>query len=222
MRVLLVEDDELLGDGVNRGLTQFNHTVDWVKDGEAALRALSVESFDCIVLDLGLPKRSGLDVLKTLRGKYKIKAPVLILTARDTIQDRVSGLDAGADDYLTKPFNLEELCARMRALQRRTAERASPTLTYGDIAIDPASHSVTLKKKPVVISRREFSLLQKLLENVGRVISREHLSQSLYGWGDDIDSNALEVHIHNLRKKLGTDLIKTIRGVGYMVEKAKS
>ena len=220
MRVLLVEDDELLGDGIRTGLKHYGHTIDWVKDGKAANDVLSNahENFDIIVLDLGLPKMSGLDVLRRLRER-NINTPVVILTARETVDDRVKGLDAGADDYITKPFDLDELCARMRALQRRSKARAKPILVYGDITLDPASHIVTVKGEQAMISRREFALLQKLLENAGRVISRETLNQTLYGWGENIDSNALEVHIHNLRKRFGNNIIRTIRGVGYMAEK---
>jgi two-component system, OmpR family, response regulator QseB len=220
MRVLLVEDDELLGDGVRNGLTQYGYTVDWVKDGINAQQAILSEAFDIVVLDIGLPKRSGLDVLKTMRSKND-KTPVLILTARETVEDRVKGLDSGADDYLVKPFDLDELCARMRALQRRTTSRAEPLIVHGLIALDPASHTVHLDGVLMNISRREFALLQKLLENTGRVLSRELLTSTLYGWGDDVDSNALEVHIHNLRKKFGTKFIRTIRGVGYMIDKEK-
>lgn len=222
MRILLIEDDELLGDGICVGLKHYGHTVDWVKDGKSAYQVLTIprENFDMIVLDLGLPKMEGLDLLKRIREK-NINTPVVILTARETVEDRVKGLDVGADDYLTKPFDLGELCARMRALQRRSKARAKPVLTYGEIVLDPASHTVALAGEQVSISRREFALLQKLLENAGRVISREQLNQTLYGWGENIDSNALEVHIHNLRKRFGTDLIRTIRGVGYMVEKEK-
>ncbi|WP_267256823.1 response regulator [Coxiella endosymbiont of Ornithodoros maritimus] len=220
MQVLLVEDDEFLGDGIRAGLKQYGHTIDWVRDGQAAQDAISSahETFDIIILDLGLPKRSGLDILKTIREKND-PTPVVILTARDTVDDHIKGLDAGSDDYMTKPFDLEELCARMRAMQRRSKERAKPIICHGDITLDPASHVVTLKKKEVMVSRREFALLQKLLENAGHVISREQLNQTLYGWGENIDSNALEVHIHNLRKRFGAKLIRTIRGVGYMVEK---
>ena len=220
MRVLLVEDDELLGDGIRTGLKHYGHTIDWVKDGKAAYDALSTthENFDIIVLDLGLPKLSGLDVLKSIRDK-NIATPVVILTARETVDDRIKGLDAGADDYITKPFDLDELCARMRALQRRAKSRVNPIISYGNITLDPASHLVTIDEEQVPVSRREFALLQKLLENSGRVISREQLNQTLYGWGENIDSNALEVHIHNLRKRFGTDLIRTIRGVGYMAAK---
>jgi two-component system, OmpR family, response regulator QseB len=218
MRLLLAEDDELLGDGVKAGLTQNGYTVDWFKDGLSASQALKSESFDIVVLDLGLPKMSGLAVLQEMRDTGNA-TPVLILTARETIEDRVKGLDSGADDYLTKPFDLDELCARLRALQRRFSNRAESKITYGDIVLDPASHSVQLKGNEVAIPRREFALLQKLLENVGQVLSRDQLTQTLYGWEEDVDSNALEVHIHNLRKKLGGDFIRTIRGVGYMAEK---
>jgi two-component system, OmpR family, response regulator QseB len=222
MRVLLVEDDELLGDGIRTGLGTSNYTVDWVKDGKSAFEVLSskFESFDIIVLDLGIPKMSGLEVLRAIREK-NISTPVLILTAHETVDDRVKGLDAGADDYMTKPFDLEELNARIRALLRRSKSRAKPTVTHGNIVLDPASHMVALDGEIIMISRREFSLLQKLLENTGRVISREQLNQTLYGWGENIDSNALEVHIHNLRKRFGTTLIRTIRGVGYMVDSVK-
>lgn len=220
MRVLLVEDDEMLGDAIRSGLKHYGHTIDWVKDGISASNALTAnkESFDIVVLDLGLPKLSGINVLKNMREK-NITTPVVILTAKETVEDRVIGLDAGADDYLTKPFDLDELCARMRALQRRSKSRAKPVIKFKNITLDPASHLVTVDGEPSMISRREFALLQKLLENSGRVISREQLNQTLYGWGENIDSNALEVHIHNLRKRFGTSLIRTIRGVGYMVEK---
>lgn len=219
MRVLLVEDDELLGDGIYSGLKHYGHTIDWVRDGKSAFDALSqpAETFDAVILDLGLPKMTGLEVLRRIREK-DVAVPVLILTAKDTVEARVEGLDAGADDYLPKPFDLDELCARLRALQRRSKSRASPVLTYEDIVIDPAAHTVTFKNEPILLSRREFTLLQKLVENAGRVISRDQLNQTLYGWGENIDSNALEVHVHNLRKRFGTNLIRTIRGVGYMVK----
>ncbi len=219
MRVLLVEDDELLGDGVVNGLKEFGYTVDWATDGQSAQQAILNETFDVVVLDIGLPKRSGLDVLRSMRSK-NIATPVVILTARDSVEDQITGLDAGADDYITKPFDLNALCARIRAVQRRITSRADPILSYGSISLDPASHMVHINGELMNLSRREFALLQKLLENAGRVLSRELLTSTLYGWGDDVDSNALEVHIHNLRKKFGTKLIRTIRGVGYMVDKA--
>lgn len=218
MRILLVEDDELLGDGLKNGLSQQGYTVDWLKDGHVAELALLTETFDTVVLDLGLPKRSGLEVLKNIRTKG-VTTPVIILTARENLEDKVLGLDAGADDYVAKPFDLKELYARLRALQRRAVGRAEPLVHYGKITLDPASHSVFLEGKRINISPREFTLLYKLLENSGRVLSREQLSQSLYGWDTEIDSNAVEVHVHNLRKKLGDDLIQTIRGVGYMIDR---
>lgn len=220
MRILLVEDDELLGDGLRTGLIQYGYAVDWLKDGLSADQALKTENFDLVVLDLGLPKLPGISVLQNLRGRGQTM-PVLILTARESVDDRVKGLDSGADDYLTKPFDLDELCARLRALQRRFSSRAEPLLTHEGIVLDPASHTVTFNGDNINLSRREFALLHKLLENAGRVLSREHLTQSLYGWGEDVDSNALEVHIHNLRKKFGQEFIRTIRGIGYMIDKSK-
>jgi len=216
MRILLVEDDPQLGDGLTIGLRQAGFAVDWVKDGNSADRALQSETFDLVVLDLGLPRLSGMEVLTRARSRRQT-LPVLILTARDATGDKVSGLDAGADDYLVKPVDLDELAARIRALTRRSAGRAAPLLTRGDLALDPAAHSVTLAGAPVELSSREFSLLQMLLENAGRVLSRSQLEQSVYGWRDEPDSNALEVHIHHLRKKLGSELIRTLRGVGYTI-----
>ena len=216
MRILLVEDDPQLGDGLTIGLRQAGFAIDWVKDGNSADRALQSETFDLVVLDLGLPRLSGMEVLSRARSRRQT-LPVLILTARDATGDKVSGLDAGADDYLVKPVDLDELAARIRALTRRSAGRAAPLLTRGDLALDPAAHSVTLAGAPVELSSREFSLLQMLLENAGRVLSRSQLEQSVYGWRDEPDSNALEVHIHHLRKKLGSELIRTLRGVGYTI-----
>ena len=218
MRILLVEDDPQLGDGLTIGLRQAGFAVDWVKDGNSADHALQSETFDLVVLDLGLPRLSGMEVLSRARSRRQT-LPVLILTARDATGDKVSGLDAGADDYLVKPVDLDELAARIRALTRRSAGRAAPLLTRGDLTLDPAAHSVTLAGAPVELSSREFSLLQMLLENAGRVLSRSQLEQSVYGWRDEPDSNALEVHIHHLRKKLGSELIRTLRGVGYTIPK---
>lgn len=220
MRLLLVEDDAMLGDGVRAGLTQDGFTVDWVQDGAAAQLAIQAEPYALVILDLGLPKLAGLDLLKQLRQSGNA-LPVLILTARDTVADRVKGLDSGADDYLIKPFDLDELAARIRALLRRNTGRATPQICHGDIVLDPAAHSVTLSGTPVELSTREFAVLQALLESTGRVLSREQLEQQLYGWHDEVESNAIEVHIHHLRKKLGTDLIRTVRGVGYMIDKVK-
>ena len=217
MRVLLAEDDDLLGDGLKTGLKQEGYTVDWVKDGQSAENALLDNEFDLVVLDLGLPKKAGLEVLKQLRisGKH---IPVLILTARDSVEDRVTGLDSGADDYLVKPFDLEELCARLRVLQRRTAGRSAPVIVHGNISLDPAAHKVLLNGEPINLSMREFVLLQHLMENIGRVIPRARLEEKLYGWDAEVESNSLEVFIHHLRKKLGADFIRTVRGVGYMIE----
>ena len=218
MRILLAEDDPQLGDGLTVGLRQDGYAVDWVKDGLAADLALKSETFDLLVLDLGLPRLPGMEVLARLRGRGQT-LPVLILTARDATGDKIAGLDTGADDYVVKPIDLDELAARVRALARRTAGRAAPLLQHGDLVLDPAARQVTLAGTAVDLSAREFSLLQTLMENRGRVMTRTQLEASLYGWRDEPDSNALEVHIHHLRKKLGTDLIKTLRGVGYMVAK---
>jgi two-component system OmpR family response regulator/two-component system response regulator QseB len=218
MRILLAEDDPQLGDGLTVGLRQAGFAVDWVRDGHTADLALSTETYDLVVLDLGLPRLSGMEVLKRARDRGRT-VPVLILTARDATGDKVIGLDAGADDYLVKPVDLDELAARIRALTRRSAGRAAPLLRHGDLALDPAARSVTLAGQPVGLASREFSLLQMLLESAGRVLTRTQLEQSLYGWGDEPDSNALEVHIHHLRKKLGSELIRTLRGVGYTIPK---
>lgn len=219
MRLLLVEDDSLLGDGIRAGLSQAGFVVDWVKDGQAAKLALQAEIYALVVLDLGLPRLSGMDLLKWLRASGN-DTPVLILTAKDTVADRVNGLDAGADDYLIKPFDLDELGARIRALLRRAGGRAAPLVVHGKLEMDPASRQVTLEGKPVDLSPKEYAILLVLLESAGRALSREQLEQSLYGWGDEVESNAVEVHIHHLRKKLGAELIRTIRGVGYLVDKA--
>lgn len=218
MRILLVEDDPELGDGLTVGLRQAGFAVDWLRDGHSADQALQTETFDFVVLDLGLPRLSGMEVLIRARSRSQ-GVPILILTARDATGDKVSGLDAGADDYLVKPIDLDELTARIRALTRRSAGRAAPLLVHGDLSVDPAAHQVTLAGQAVELSSREFSLLQMLLENAGRVLTRTQLEQSVYGWRDEPDSNALEVHIHHLRKKLGSDLIRTLRGVGYTIGK---
>lgn len=216
MRLLLVEDDELLGDGIHAGLTQDGYTVDWVSDGRAALDALHREEFALVVLDIGLPYRSGLDVLRCLRKKGSV-VPILILTARDALEDRVEGLDAGADDYVIKPFDLPELLARLRALRRRQAGRPSNAIVHGALVVNPATHGVSLNGEPIPLSRREFALLTALLENRGRVLSKERLEDNLYGWEGEVESNALEVHVHHLRRKLGSELIRTVRGVGYTI-----
>ena len=216
MRLLLVEDDRMLGASVQRGLGLQGHAVDWVQDGQAAEAALAGEPYDVVLLDLGLPLKGGMEVLRAHRRRGG-PTPVLILTAQDAVADRVAGLDAGADDYLTKPFDLDELAARVRALQRRGEGRASPLVEHGALVLDPAAHEVRLEGAPVALSRREFEILHALLEHPGRPVSRARLEERLYGWADQVESNAVEVHVHALRKKLGADLIKTLRGVGYVV-----
>jgi len=223
MRILLVEDENLLGEGIRYGLTQYQYTVDWVKNGLAAWSTLQSEHFDLVILDLSLPKLDGETVLRNMRAK-NITTPVIILTANGSVHKQVIGFNIGADDYVVKPFNLEELCARIRAIRRRVvaSHNANSTITIDDITLDPATRLVFKDGKMVDLSRREFVLLQMLLENVGKVVSREQATQSLYGWGYDIDSNALEVHVHNLRKKLKCKNIKTMRGVGYILTSNKN
>ncbi len=214
MRILLVEDDAALGQATQAALRLEGYAVDWLRDGQHADDALRSDSFDAVVLDLGLPRKDGLDVLSALRARGD-STPVLCLTARDTLQDRVSGLDHGADDYLVKPFDLDELNARLRALMRRSAGRAVNWVECGALRMDVAGHQVQLDGQAVDLSAREFAILTTLLESAGRVVSRERLEDSLYGWDQEISSNALEVHIHHLRKKLGSDWIQTVRGAGY-------
>lgn len=218
MRLLLVEDDEIIGNGVQAGLDQAGYAVDWVKDGQAAELFLKTQEYDLVILDLALPKKSGLEVLRELRSRGG-DTPVLILTARDAAPDKVRGLDSGADDYLVKPFDLDELGARIRALTRRRSGRSESVIRHRDIVMDPASFTLSRDGETVELSPKEFALLRALLENRGRVLSRQRLEESLYSWKDEVDSNAVEVHIHHLRKKLGANLIRTIRGVGYVVDK---
>lgn len=220
MRLLLIEDNESIGKGLYSGLNHAGYAVDWVRDGETAQSAFAAEQYDVAVLDLGLPRKSGIEVLEDLRSKGN-KVPVLILTAKDTINDRIIGLDQGADDYMVKPFDLDELYARLRAILRRSSGRATPILTHGDIELDPASHTVTKAGAIIELTPRAFDIMQTLMENQGRVMSRSRLEESMYSWKDEIESNAVEVHIHQIRKKLGNDLIRTIRGVGYIMDKAK-
>jgi len=216
MRVLIVEDDKLLGQGILAGLRQAGMQPDWVEDGLAARHALDAESFSAVVLDLGLPRLSGLDLLRQLRAAGD-KTPVLVLTARDTAEDVVTGLDAGADDYVIKPFDLGELCARLRAIVRRAAGTAAPALRHGRLELLPAERCARWDGEPVELSGREFDLIHELLLNAGRVLTRPQLETKLYPWGEEVESNAIEVHIHHLRKKLAPELIRTVRGVGYMV-----
>ncbi|WJM96112.1 response regulator [Pseudomonas defluvii] len=220
MRLLLIEDDVSLGEGIYQALSRDGYTTDWIKDGSSALHSLLSETFDLAILDLGLPRMDGLEVLRRLRSSGS-NLPVLILTARDATEDRIAGLDAGADDYLVKPFDLAELKARLRALMRRSAGRAQLRIEHAGISLDPVNHQVTYLGQPVSLTPKEYQLLYELLSPPGRVMTRERLTQLLYGWNDEAESNTLEVHIHHLRKKLSSDLIRTIRGVGYLVQEAR-
>jgi len=219
MRLLLVEDDAMIGESVRKGMQQDGFAVDWVQDGRAAELALESNPYDTLLLDLGLPRKDGLAVLASLRRSGNA-IPVLILTARDAVADRVKGLDAGADDYLVKPFDLEELAARIRALLRRKSGRADPVVQVGGLILNPATREVTLQGKPVSLSAREFGLLHALAERPGVVLSRAQLEEKLYGWGQEVESNTVEVYIHSLRRKLGAQAIRNVRGVGYMVPKS--
>ena len=218
MRILLAEDDSLLGDGLRAGLRQLGFLVDWVRDGEAAERELRAQAYEAAVLDLGLPRKDGLNVLADIR-RSGILTPVLVLTARDAVPDRIRGLDVGADDYVVKPVDLHELAARLRALVRRAHGQPQECLSAQDVVLDPASRSVRQAGEPVTLSTREFDLLQAFMLGADRVLSREQLEQQLYRWGQAVESNAIEVHIHNLRRKLGPALIYTVRGVGYMLQR---
>jgi two-component system OmpR family response regulator/two-component system response regulator QseB len=216
MHILLVEDDPLLGDGLRAGLRQLGFQVDWVQGGDAAERELRAQDYAAAVLDLGLPRKDGLDVLAAVRAAG-LATPVLVLTARDAVPDRIRGLDAGADDYVVKPVDLHELAARLRALVRRAHGQPRDRLLAGDVELDPAARSVCKAGVPVTLSTREFDLLHALMLNANRVMTREQLEQHLYSWGQEVESNAVEVHVHNLRRKLGSTLIQTVRGVGYVV-----
>jgi len=216
MRVLLIEDDRMIADALRTALRQDGYALDWVGDGDSADTSLRSQSFDLVLLDLGLPGRSGLEVLRALRARSD-STPVLIMTARDAVAERVAGLDAGADDYLVKPFDLDELSARMRALLRRSAGRADPAIEHAGIRLDPSTHAVTLDGEPVKLLAREFAVLQALLQRPGAVLSRTQIEEQLYGWGEEVESNAVEVYIHGLRRKLGAEKIRTLRGVGYCI-----
>lgn len=218
MRVLLVEDDAALADGIRVALKPEGYTVDWLHDGASALHALLHESFDVAVLDLGLPRMDGIDVLKRLRASTKA-TPVLVLTARDATDERIAGLDAGADDYLGKPFEVGELKARLRALLRRSFNRPQPAIEHRGVRLDPVSQQVRYRGRDVALRRKEFLLLHQLLSQPGRVVTRDRLEQALYGWNEEVESNSIEVHIHHLRRKLFPELVRTVRGVGYLVDK---
>ncbi len=216
MRVLLVEDDRMIGDSLRGALRLEGYAVDWVYDAQAAGATLASERFDLVLLDLGLPKGCGLQVLRDLRARQDA-TPVIVLTARDGLSDRVAGLDAGADDYLAKPFELDELNARMRAVLRRHAGRSAPVLEHGGVRLDPATRQVSRNGEPVLLSAREFAVLEALLQRPGAILSRAQLEDKLYGWGEEIESNAVSVYVHQLRRKLGAEYIRNMRGVGYFV-----
>lgn len=218
MRVLLVEDDRMIGEVVAQALKDASYAVDWVRDGQAALNTLSDQIYGVVLLDLGLPKKDGLDVLRSIRSKDN-PVPVLVITARDTLDDRIRGLDGGADDYVLKPFEMTELLARMRAVVRRKGGVASPVLSNGQLSLDPATREVSLGGQQWRLSGREFSLLHALMARPGAILSRTDLEDRLYGWNEEVESNAVEFLIHSLRKKLGSDAIKNVRGVGWMVSK---
>ena len=219
MRLLLVEDDTMIGESVLDLLRAEHYAVDWVKDGEMADTALHSQTYDLVLLDLGLPRRDGLAVLHGMRAR-KERIPVLIATARDSVQQRIEGLDAGADDYVLKPYDLDELLARIRALLRRAAGRAEPVYEHKGVSINPATREVTVSGQPVVLSAREWAVLEPLIARPGLVLSRAQLEEKLYGWKDEISSNAVEVYVHGLRRKLGAETIQNVRGVGYLVPKA--
>ena len=220
MRILLAEDDPMIGAAVERGLRQEGFVVDWVRDGAQAQSALSTQLHDVLLLDIGLPRKDGLDVLASMRRRNDAR-PVLVITARDAVSVRVAGLDAGADDYLVKPFDLDELAARIRALGRRRSGRVAPSMSHGDIALDPASKTVMRSGTPVSLSPREFALLEALMTRPAAVLSRAQLEERLYGWDEPVESNAVEVHLHALRRKLGADTIRNIRGVGWSMAPAR-
>ena len=219
MRLLLVEDDPMIGEAVQDLLRAEHYAVDWARDGDAADTALRTQAYDLVLLDLGLPRRDGLAVLRELRAR-KNRTPVLVATARDSVAQRIEGLDAGADDYVLKPYDLDELLARIRALVRRAAGRAEPVYEHGLVSLNPATREAAVKGEPVQLSAREWSVLEPLIARPGIVLSRAQLEEKLYGWKDEISSNAVEVYIHGLRKKLGADLIQTVRGLGYCIPKA--
>jgi two-component system response regulator QseB len=218
MRLLLVEDDPMIGEGIRKGLRQDGFAVDWVRDGQAAELAVANNVYDLLVLDLGLPRKDGMEVLVGLRRKGN-PIPVLVLTARDAVPDRVKGLNSGADDYVVKPFDLDELSARIRTLLRRCAGRADPVIEHGELTVNVSTRQVMFRGQDLALSAREFAVLEALLERPGAIRSRAQIEERLYGWGDEIESNAVEVYVHSLRRKLGADFIRNIRGVGYVIQK---
>jgi two-component system OmpR family response regulator/two-component system response regulator QseB len=221
MRLLLVEDDRMIGENLRSALRQCGFAVDWVRDGRAADDTLSTERFDLVLLDLGLPQRDGMDVLRAMRARGD-RTPVIVLTARDALASRVLGLDAGADDYVVKPFELDELLARMRAVVRRQTGRAEPVIEVGGVTLDPATREVTHDGVPLALSAREYAVLEALMMRPGAILSRAQLEDRLYGWGEELESNAISVYVHQLRRKLGDGFIHTVRGVGYYVGAPKA
>jgi DNA-binding response OmpR family regulator len=218
MKILLIEDDSLLGDGIQKSLSRLGFTVDWLRDGRQGEHALASEAYAAVVLDLGLPKLDGLSLLRLAR-ETGLHAPVLILTARDSKPDKLKGFGLGADDYVVKPVDMEELAARLHALIRRSGGHATPRLSIGSVEIDPSAHQAWRDGVGVELSAKEFAILEQLMQNAGRVLTRAQLEESLYGWNDLVDSNTVEVFIHHLRKKLGSEFIRTLRGIGYTVER---
>jgi two-component system, OmpR family, response regulator QseB len=216
MRVLVIEDDPMIGRAVATGLRGSGYAVDWVHDGATAELALANDTYDVALLDLGLPRKDGLEVLKGLR-RAKIELPVVVITARDALADRIAGLDSGADDYLVKPFDLDELLARLRAVMRRHAARGSPEICYGALTLDPVRRAVSFRGQAAELSAREFAVLEALMKEPGAVVSREKLEDAVYGWGEEVGSNSVEVHLHHLRRKLAPELIRNVRGVGYRI-----
>jgi DNA-binding response OmpR family regulator len=221
MRLLLVEDDRMIGESLRKALRGSGHAVDWVRDGRAADAALSSERFDLLLLDLGLPQRDGIEVLRALRARGD-RTPVIVVTARDTLASRVAGLDEGADDYVVKPFELDELLARIRAVARRHAGRAEPALAVENVTLDPSTREVTRDGVPLSLSAREYAVLEALMLRPGAILSRAQLEDRLYGWGEELESNAISVYVHQLRRKLGEGFIHTVRGVGYYVGAPKA
>ena len=221
MRLLLVEDDRMIGQSLRSALRQSGFAVDWVRDGRAADGSVASERFDLVLLDLGLPQRDGMDVLEAMRARGD-RTPVIVLTARDALASRVRGLDAGADDYVVKPFELDDLLARIRAVVRRQEGRAEPVLEVGNVTLDPAARQVMQGGSPVALSAREYAVLEALMLRPGAILSRAQLEDRLYGWGEELESNAISVYVHQLRRKLGDDFIHTVRGVGYFVGAPKA
>jgi|SRR5579871_3567701 len=219
MRVLLIEDDSMIGAAIEQALKDAAYAVDWVSDGEAATHALESETYELVLLDLGLPKTDGREVLRHLRGLGR-KLPVIIVTARDSVEDRIDGLDLGADDYLIKPFEIRELLARMRAVLRREGSGSAPLMSNGKLSLDPATRQASFLGKSAQLSAREFTLLQALLTRPGAILSRSELERQIYGWNEEVESNAIEFLIHSVRRKLGAAAIRNVRGVGWMVEHA--